>query len=163
MLTPRQEGLVSIHGLGVAALVVGLFVWFGNFMDEVLWINLLPSINRDLYMLAVFVGMLFALGPCYQWGPKLADLAVVEALKLTWSQTLRLVLVLFAAAFATKDSEVSRLFLASFIVLAFFFIFALNLLIPPVRARFIFRGNRHRTLFIGAPEDFSGVESVNLS
>jgi len=160
MLAPRQEGLVSIHGLGLAVLVVGLFVWFGHFMDEVLWINLLPSINRDLYLLAVFVGMLFGLGPCYQWGPRLGDLRFMEALRLTWSQTLRLVLVLFAAAFATKDSEVSRLFLGSFIILAFFFILALNLLVPPVLARFIFRGNRHRTLFIGTPRDYAEFEPV---
>jgi undecaprenyl-phosphate glucose phosphotransferase len=160
MLAPRQEGLVSIHALGLSVLVVGLFVWFGKFMDEVLWINLLPSINRDLYMLAVFVGMLFAVGPCYRWGPRLGDLTFFEALRLTWSQTLRLVLVLFAAAFATKDTDVSRVFLSSFIVLAFFFILSLNLVVPPVLARFVFRGNRHRTLFIGPPADFVAMEPV---
>jgi undecaprenyl-phosphate glucose phosphotransferase len=160
MLAPRQEGLVSIHGLGLSVLVVGLFVWFGKFMDEVLWISLLPGINRDLYMLAVFVGMLFAIGPCYRWGPRLGDLTFFEALRLTWSQTLRLVLVLFAAAFATKDSEVSRLFLGSFIIIAFVFILALNLVVPPVVARLVFRGNRHRTLFIGTPDDFVAMTPV---
>lgn len=149
MITNRQEGLITLHGLALAIVISGIFMIWGQVMDQIMWVQILPSFNRELYFLAIFVAMLLSIGVVGRWGEKIAALTFLESIKLAWSQWVRLALSVLAVAFAMKDSEVSRVFLGSFLGMAAFILVTGNYVFPRLLASWLFQPGTVRTLFIG--------------
>ncbi len=153
MLRNRQEGLVTLHGIWVTTIVSAFFLLYIWILDQTDWIKLLPNINFTLYFLCVFGGMFLTLRVYHQWGQKLGSLDWIEACRVSFQQVLRLSLILLAAAFATKDSYISRLFLGSFLAMSGILLFFCNYYLPGLICRIVFKASSVPTLFIGSSSE----------
>ncbi len=153
MLRNRQEGLTTLHGIWVTIIVSLFFLFFIRAIGETGLIELLDDTDYNLYFLCVSGGMLATLRVYQAWGQRLGNLTGVEAAQLAIQQILRLSLILFAAAFATKDGHISRLFLGSFLFLTGILLFILNYYLPGLICRIVFKTSSVPTLFIGSTEE----------
>lgn len=157
MLKNRQEGLTTLHGIWVPIIVSLLFFAYAKTVDAAGWIKLANQTDLNLYLLAVFGGSLVSLRAYHHWAPKLAHLTWIEAMRLTRQQMLRLALVLFAFIVATKDPAVSRLFLASFLLLASVVTLVVNRYLPRIICKLVFKTNTIPTIFIGGPKSIADL------
>ena len=153
MLRNRQEGLVTLHGIWVTIIVSSFFLFYVWILKTTEWIPLLPDIDFQLYFICVFGGMLLTFRVYHNWGQKLGALNWIESFQISLQQILRLTLVLLAAAFATKDSYISRLFLGSFIMMSAVLIYFCNYHLPGLICRIVFKEGTVPTLFIGSSEE----------
>lgn len=154
MLKNRQEGLISLHGFCVTALL-GVFylLWF-LFVQATSVVTFASETNVKLYFLAVVGGALISTR-VYRGTGRLGYLNWIELLQLTQRQLVRIALVLFAVAFSTKDAYISRLFLGSFLAASAVVLYLLNCFLPGFLSHVFFKDNAVRTLFIGSPKDIA--------
>lgn len=150
MLRNRQEGLITLHGIWVTIIVASFFLFYVWVLRTTGWIDLLPETDFTLYFACVLGGMLITVRVYQAWGQRLGNLNWIEAFQLSAQQMLRLALILLAAAFATKDSHISRLFLGSFLVFSAFILFFCNYHLPSLICRIVFKASSVPTLFIGS-------------
>jgi undecaprenyl-phosphate glucose phosphotransferase len=167
MLRNRQEGLATLHAIWVTVLVSLLFISYAGLMQATGWIQILDTANLNLYFVAAFGATLAGLRNYHAWGRKLLHMSWIQSILLTKQQILKLALVLFALAFVTKDSNVSRLFIGSFLCLAFGLLVVCNYYLPPMLCRLAFKASTVPTLFIGGPQAVGRLtrwakEKVNL-
>lgn len=142
----------------VVLLISFLYIAFICVLDWTMWVILLEDANLLLYFAAVFCGILLGL-PCYQpRAHNLANLSWVEIAQLTKQQLLRVVLVVLAVVFATKDGAISRLFLASFLTLTGVALLLANYLIPRLICRFLFGPAVVPTLLVGDPDECEALQ-----
>ncbi len=158
MLRNRLDGLVSLHGIWVTIMTTaGFYVYtMGTIASE--WIRLAPGFNRNLYFLAVFIGMLLAARVYLGWVDRLARLGWLDSLYVTAQMVARLALVLFGTAFVIKDAAVSRMFLGVFLVLASAGMWLSNRYLPRVIAKFVFKSHSIPTIIVGTPAETPGFE-----
>lgn len=153
MLRNRQEGLTTLHGIWVTIIVSVFYLAYVRLISASGVIPLLEETNYNLYFLCVSGGMLISLRVYQAWGQRLGNLTFVETAQLTIQQMLRLSLILFAAAFATKDGNISRLFLVSFLGLTAGILVACNYYVPGLICRIVFKASSVPTLFIGNSDE----------
>tara|TARA_B100001248_G_scaffold262537_1_gene259249 strand:+ start:17927 stop:19270 length:1344 start_codon:yes stop_codon:yes gene_type:complete len=78
---------------------------------------------------------------------------------VTNRQTLVLLLVMTTIIFATKDKDISRLFIGYFVLLSWVILLFLNSKLPVFLSRLVFRGENIRAcLLVGSPEMCARVE-----
>lgn len=155
MLHNRQEGLTTLHGIWVTIIVSVFFLCYVRIISATGAIELLDETNFNLYFICVMGAMLVTLRIYQAWGQRLGNLTGVEAAQLTIQQMLRLSLILFAAAFATKDGNISRLLLGSFLGATAIILFFCNFYLPGLICRIVFKASSVPTLFIGSSEETS--------
>ena len=153
MLKNRQEGLISLHGFCVTAILGAFYLAWLYAMRATGVIKFVSNANFELYFIGVIGGALISTRSYRTMGGRLGFLNWMELLQLTQRQLVRIALVLFAVAFATKDADISRLFLGSFLASAGVMIYVVNMVLPGFLSRVFFRDNAVRTLFVGSPED----------
>lgn len=156
MLRNRQEGLVSLHGIWVTILTTAGFYAFTVGTQMTGWMKLAPGFNRNLYFLAAFIGMLVAARVYLGWVDKLARLSWGEAFYVTFQQVARMALVLFGVAFAIKDTNVSRLFLGTYLAMVGAVLLVANRYLPRLIAKFVFKSHSIPTIVIGSPAGTPG-------
>lgn len=156
MLRNRLDGLVSLHGLWVTILTTAGFYLFTVGTQLTGWVKLAPGFSLNLYLLATFIGMLVAARIYLGWGDRLARLSWGDAVYLTLQQIARLALVLFGTAFAVKDTNISRLFLGTFLVLVGVMLVFANRFLPRVIAHFVFKSRSIGTILVGSPAGTPG-------
>jgi undecaprenyl-phosphate glucose phosphotransferase len=157
MLRNRQEGLTTLHGIWVTIIVSVFFLLYVRTISATGLIALLEETNYNLYFLCISGGTLATLRLYQAWGQRLGNLNSVETMQLTIQQMLRLALILFAAAFATKDANISRIFLGSFLGLTAVLLFFCNYYLPAFICRIVFKASSVPTLFIGSSEETSKI------
>jgi len=172
MLKNRQDGLVGLHGTALILLVTAAFVGAGLLVESTGWIRFTADVNRPLYLLGLLGAMAWIQHNLRGAAGHLGALTVAETFHLTAQQLTRLMAVLFALAFVTKDVDVSRAFLLGFIVLAGGILLLANLFLPGVLARHFFRCQRLRTVIVApgaearrlqhwlAPRRYLGIDVV---
>lgn len=158
MLRNRLDGLVSLHGIWVTILTTAGFYVFAAGTQATEWIRLAPGFNHNLYFLAVFIGMLLAARVYSGWADRLARLSWMDSFYVTAQQVARLALMLFGMAFVIKDTNVSRVFLGSFLALAGVGMVFANRYLPRVIAKFVFKSHSIRTIIVGTPAATPGFE-----
>jgi exopolysaccharide biosynthesis polyprenyl glycosylphosphotransferase len=156
MLRNRQDGLVSLHGIWVTILTTAGFYVFTLGTQATGWMRLAPGFNRNLYFLAAFIGMLVAARVYLGWVDKLARLSWADSLYVTLQQIARLALVLFGVAFAIKDTNVSRVFLGTYLALSGVGLLIANRFLPRLIAKFVFKSHSIPTIVVGAPGAIPG-------
>jgi exopolysaccharide biosynthesis polyprenyl glycosylphosphotransferase len=109
--------------------------------------------NIQLYFIGVVGGTLISARTYRTMGGRLGYLNWIELLQITQRQLVRIALVLFALAFATKDAYISRVFLGSFLASGAVVLYLLNCFLPVILSQIFFKDNSVRTLFIGSPDD----------
>jgi exopolysaccharide biosynthesis polyprenyl glycosylphosphotransferase len=153
MLKNRQEGLLSLHGFCVTALLGGLYLLWVSFMQATSFIRFATDTNLQLYFLGVIGGTLISTRSYRTMGGRLGFLNWMELLQITQRQLVRIALVIFAVAFATKDAYISRLFLGSFLAAAGVVLYVVNCFLPGILSHVFFKDSSVRTLFIGSADD----------
>ncbi|OAM88320.1 sugar transferase [Termitidicoccus mucosus] len=153
MLKHRQEGLTTLHGLCVTLILGLLFMLWADVMRKTGFITFSANANLRLYLLAVVGGALLGSRHYRPAGKRLGYLSWMEILQITRRQLVRIALILFAVAFATKDTDISRLFLLSYLAAATVLLYILNATLPSALSRLFFKANTVRTLFIGPPSE----------
>jgi exopolysaccharide biosynthesis polyprenyl glycosylphosphotransferase len=153
MLKHRQEGLISLHGFIVTALLALLFVAWAAIIEVSGLIQFASETNIKLYFLGVIGGTLISARSYHTMGGRLGYLNWIELFQITQRQLVRIALVLFFVAFATKDINISRIFLGSYLALASVVLYIANCFLPGLISRFFFKDHAVRTLFIGSPEE----------
>ncbi len=153
MLKHRQEGLTTLHGLCVTLILGLFFMLWADLVRKAGFITFSANANPRLYLLAVVGGALLGSRHYRSAGSRLGFLSWMEILQLTRHQLVRIALILFAVAFATKDIDISRLFLLSYLAAAAVLLYILNATLPSALSRLFFKANTVRTLFIGPPSE----------
>ncbi len=153
MLKNRQEGLISLHGFCVSALLGGFFLVWAYAMQVSRIVTFASDTNLDLYLFAVIGGTLISSRTYRTMGGRLGHLNWMELVQITQRQLVRIALVMFAVVFATKDMNISRVFLGSFLVGSAAVLFVANCFLPGFLSKLFFKDGSVRTLFIGSPED----------
>jgi undecaprenyl-phosphate glucose phosphotransferase len=153
MLKNRQEGLISLHGSSVTVLLGAFYLLWAGVMQVTGLITFVDNTNLQLYFLGVIGGTLISSRSYRTMGGRLGYLNWIELFQITQRQLVRIALVLFFVAFATKDTYISRLFLGSFLVGSAILLYILNCFLPGFLSRIFFKDNSVRTLFIGSAEE----------
>ena len=159
MLRNRLDGLVSLHGIWVSILATTGFYAYALGTQVSGWMKLAPGFNRNLYFLAVFIGMLLAARVYLGWADRLARLGWMDAIYVAAQQIARLALVLFGMAFVIKDTNVSRIFLGSYLALVGVGLVFANRYLPRVIAKLVFKSHSIPTIIVGTPAATPGFEA----
>lgn len=150
MIAHRQRGFINFYTVFVGIIAVGLFLAFAAVLPWVPRIDLSPTLNLTPYLLAIVVGVL-AGGTLFRHHfHRLHALHGSQALSLAFRQTAYVGGCLFALMFATKDREISRLFLGVYLLLLGCVLTLLHGRFPRYFAQLLFSEHRRaRTLFVG--------------
>ena len=106
MLKHRQDGLVGLHGTILLLLITLAFLGSYVLVDTRGWIQFTEGVNWRLYLVGVLGAMTWVQYNLRGATKHLAGLTWMEALRLTFQQITRLMVVLFTLAFVTKDVDV---------------------------------------------------------
>lgn len=153
MLRHRIEGLVGLHSASLFLLVAAAFfaTLLGLQLTQVVVFN--EDVNFPLYFFAALAAMTWTHRHLRAGAQSYGRLSTPENLRLTAHQMTRLSLAVFAIAFVTKDTHLSRVFLLTFLGLSGVLVLTANLFLPPVLAKIFFRDTAFRTVIVGAPDE----------
>ena len=161
MINTRARGLANIHSAGVT-LFAGAAFWgwaYVNIRVHVPFVHMNLKQNLMPYFLCVVGGMLLTARDVSR---RLASHFHLPDLgrsgRLAFRQVGAMALLIFTMMFATQDHGISRLFLGSFLVIAWAGLSALNAWLPGKLARWVFqKGHRLPTIFVGRPASIARV------
>ena len=153
MLKNRQEGLISLHGFCVTVVLAAFYFLWAGLVEWARWIEFSSEAKFHLYFVAVIAGSLISTRSYRRFEGRLGFLNWIELFQVSQRQLVRIALVLFAVAFATKDAYMSRLFLGSYLAACAVLLFLMNCFLPGFLSRLFFKDNSVRTLFVGSAED----------
>lgn len=162
MLLNRNRGLTNLHN-AVTALAVAVFYWlYAAIIRE--WFSDAVRVTRDSpllpYFVSVVVGLLLGWGRVRRLGGRLGKLSGIEAFGLASQQVGILALVVFSFMFASQDRSISRLFLGSFLGIAWIGLAWAHRHLPGRLATSLFgRGQRIPTVFVGRAGSLAEVQS----
>lgn len=160
MLVYRQRGLVNVHAVLANLVAVGLLLVYGQMIRFMPGMALSENVNLLPYCLAVAVGMAATIGHVRERGYTLHILGVFGSMSLALRQVFFVAACIFGLMFATKDREISRLFLGSYLVLLFVFLSYVHANVPALLAQWLFGENaRLPTVLIGRASDMSDLDS----
>ncbi|WP_158279825.1 exopolysaccharide biosynthesis polyprenyl glycosylphosphotransferase [Coraliomargarita sinensis] len=119
------------------------------------------QVNLHLYLLGVFIAGLLS----YPFKEEkiqqttMQSFLWVTAVRKSNYQTAIIALLIFAIVFTTKDKAISRIFVGSYILSAWFSLIIINRYVPDWIAGFAFRGrNSVRTIFLGSAKSARRLE-----
>ncbi|HVU19011.1 MAG TPA: sugar transferase [Candidatus Didemnitutus sp.] len=152
MLLNRNRGLTNLHGALVLLLIAGFYWLYAETI--ITWFSHVIRLTREAnplpYFLCVVVGLMLGWGQLTTVGSRLTRLSGADAAGLATRQILIVALVSFGLMFATQDRSISRLFLGSYLALAWLGLIVLHLTLPRWLARRFFgRGDSVPALFVG--------------
>jgi len=153
MLKHRQEGLVFLHGLFLDGAIIALFLIQVAVVHFTGWIHFNAGANWSIYLMGVTVAMIWNHHSLRGVAAKLGTFSLLEACHLSRQQIIRLVAVLCAVGFATRDVNFSREFLVWFVLLASGALILGNWLMPRRLAWFLFRSLKFRTVVLATMDD----------
>jgi len=153
MLKHRQDGLVFLHGLFLDVAIVALFLVQVGTVRMTGWIQFNVGVNWSIYLMGVIFAMIWNHHALKGVAARLGTLTFMEACHLTRQQMFRLLAVLCAVGFATRDVAVSREFVAWFVMLSGGVLLIANWLMPTRLASFLFRSVKFRTVVLASESD----------
>ncbi len=139
---------------GVAIVVTSALVYAGwvALIEQMGWVKFAQSANVSLYLLGVLASTLWITYGLKGYQSRLGNLGWIEASRMARQQLVRIIAVLFTIAFVTKDTDVSRLFLSSYIVIMACVLVVANRYYPRLIIRNFFHQSVMRTVLV-APQD----------
>ena len=159
MLAYRQRGLINVYAFIANFLAVGLLLVYGQLIPYIPGLSLSETVNLLPYCLAVFVGMAASIGHVRARGYTLHILGWIGGMSLALRQVFFVAACIFGLMFATKDRDISRLFLGSYLVLMFGMLTQLHAQLPAALAQWLFGENaKMPTLFIGSSADMENLD-----
>lgn len=160
MFAYRQRGLVTLHSALVCAAVTGLLPIYALVLPYLPRVRLGEEIELFPYCLAVFLGMTVSAGVIRRQGGSLHILGSAGALALAARQITYVAAALFAVVFILKDQGISRLFLGTYLVLAFVLLAYLHANLPVGLAKMLFpEKTKLPTIFVGSGASLEDLDS----
>jgi exopolysaccharide biosynthesis polyprenyl glycosylphosphotransferase len=117
------------------------------------WVRMAEPFRMSVYLLGVVASALWIYHALGAYQSRLGSLGWGEATRIARQQLVRMVAVLFAIVFATKDTGVSRIFLSGYIVLMAGTLVLANRFYPRLLIRWFFRQTVMRTVLIAPAEE----------
>lgn len=159
MLAYRQRGLINVYAFIVNFVAVGLLLVHGQMSSFTPGIVLLEDVNLLPYCLAVMVGMAASIGHVRARGYTLHILGAFGGVALAMRQVFFVSACIFGLMFATRDREISRLFLGSYLLMLLCILSILHARMPALLAQWLFGQNsKLPTLFIGRGSDMADLD-----
>lgn len=156
MLKNRQEGILNLHGLWQAAILLILFLVTRQVFDYLDYRIKVENIN--LYMSGVVIGSIANLRLLKRYSEHFVDLGWYRTFRLSFQQLIRIMLLQLAVVFALKDSDISRMFLTTYFAGSFTVLFAMNKILPKHLCRLSFKTQAIPTLIVGSTESLASLE-----
>lgn len=156
MLKNRQEGILNLHGLWATAVLLFLFLLVKEIFIFLDYRVKLEHLN--LYMIGVVLGSIVNIRLLRSYADHFIDLGWYKTFRLTFQQVLRIMLVEFAIIFAMKDTEISRLFLSTYLLTAFVALFAMNKILPKRLCRLSFKTQVIPTVIVGTTKSLESLQ-----
>jgi exopolysaccharide biosynthesis polyprenyl glycosylphosphotransferase len=157
MTSDRKNGLVSLHGCALGVISVIVFIGWWRLVEAAGWIHLVRTVSLSFYVLAVVAASILVYQGLGAVSNRLGDMSWTESVRFARHQVLRFMAVLFTFAFVSKDGEVSRAFLVSYILMMAPIFAAANIVFPKLIIRFFMRNMRMRTVILATPADADAV------
>ncbi len=150
MIAYRQRGFVNFYTVVTAFFTVGLLLGYAEVLPWIPWVDLSKNVNLLSYALAALVGLVVAGRAMRPYAHRLHALHGSETLSLGFTQAAYVGACIFALMFATKDREVSRLFLGTYLLLLGCGLTLMHGRFPKYFAKVLFSDNAQAlTLFVG--------------
>lgn len=150
MFVQRLRGLINLHVVATTLLVLMFMAGYAALARLLPYIDLSQTINLMPYYLCVGLGMLISGQFVQQLASRFHRLTWADAAWLATRQIGVVVLMVFAFMFAFKDRGLSRLFMGTYLVLAWLFLIYVNHALPRMFSWLFFeQARRVPTLFVG--------------
>lgn len=160
MFSYRQRGLVTLHAAAVTGVVTAMLPVYALLLPYLPRVRLLGTVNLLPYCVAVFMAMMVSTGVIRRQAGSLHNLDWVGALSLAGRQILYVAALLFSVVFSLKDNVISRLFLVSYLSLAFLVLAYMHAYLPAGLARLLFPERNHLpTLLVGNTQSMEDLDS----
>ncbi|MDQ8204463.1 sugar transferase [Pelagicoccus sp. SDUM812003] len=156
MLKNRQEGILNLHGLWSMAALLFLFLLVKEVFTLFGYSLRIGYLN--LYMLAVALGSLVNIRLLRDYANDFNELGWYRTFRLSFQQIIRIMLLQLAIVFVMKDTEISRLFLTTYLTASFLTLFAMNKILPRHLCRLSFKTQTIPTLIVGSTESLSSLQ-----
>lgn len=157
MVKDRQEGLRCLHGAAIVVTSAAVYAGWIALIERLGWVKFAQSANVSLYLLGVLASTLWITYGLKGYQSRLGNLGWIEAARMARQQLVRIIAVLFTIAFVSKDTDVSRLFLSSYIaIMAFVLLFA-NRYYPRLIIRNFFNQSVMRTVLVAPQNDIADL------
>lgn len=150
MFAYRQRGLVTLHSAVVCGLITAMLPVYALLVPYLP----LPGLSEDVsllpYCFAVFLAMTASSGLIRKVSGTIHVLGSAGSLALAAQQIAYAAAAIFTVVFALKDQGISRLFLGTYLILAFTLLSYLHAHLPASLARLLFpERSKLPTVFIG--------------
>jgi len=157
MITYRLRGLLNLYVVVATIITSAFFLAYAAASTRFIpWVELSPHVNVTVYFLAVIVGMVVSARYVYAFGSRFHRFTWIDAARLAFRQSTIVALIVFTLIVATKDRNVSRVFLSTYLVLSWVLLLFVNAILPRMLANIAFqRQHRLPTIFIGKQKQIS--------
>jgi len=153
MVAYRQRGLVNLHALLCAVAGSLFFLIYAEIVRATKVFDLLAIVDLWPYVGAVALGLLISNSYVREAGYSLHTISLWRAFVLASRQGFIVGAVVFALIFASKDKEVSRLFVGTYLVELVLLLTLLHGVQPRALSRLLFpAATQLPTLFVGSVE-----------
>jgi len=159
MIKNRQEGLITLHSIWVTLLVSASFVIWLKACQAFELFAISGGARYNLYLLAIFIGTVLSLRVYAANVQLLLQGSWLAAANVTKQQFFRIGLVMLIWVFAADYEEISRLFLAGALGIAFTVLLVANRYLPQLLCRWVFQASTVPTLFIGDAQAVSRLRA----
>lgn len=151
MFFQRLCGLINTHAVLTTSMLLLILLGYANLVPYLPLVSLSNNLDLAPYMLCILAGMFFNMRYLQRFMGSFYELSWVKAGLLTSQELLAIAFAFFAFMFAFKDGNMSRLFLGSYLIFCWIFLFLLNWWLPRLLSHFFFKkGHGVRTLVVGS-------------
>ena len=157
MVKDRQEGLRCLHGFAIVVTSAVVYAGWVALIEQLGWVRFAQSANVSLYLLGVLASTLWIMYGLKGYQSRLGHVGWIEASRMARQQLVRIIAVLFTIAFVTKDTDVSRIFLSSYIGIMAVVLVVANRYYPRLIIRNFFHQSVMRTVLVAPQEDIEDL------
>ena len=159
MINYRQRGFANLYAFFATGIAVGLLPLYAALLPSLAYVDLSDNVELLPYCVAVFVGMTASSGHLRRRHSRLHALGSWESIGIAFRQMLYVAACIFTLIFVTKDREISRLFLGSYLLLLTGLLHLMHARVPQDLAALLFGGgSKTPTLFIGRGDRLGNLD-----
>ncbi len=160
MFAYRQRGLVTLHSAVVCGFVTALLPLYSLLIPYLPRLRLSEGVSLLPYCIAAFLAMTASAGAIRRVSGTLHTISTAGAFALAAQQATYVAAAIFTVVFALKDQEISRLFLGTYLMLAFVFLSYLHARLPSGLAKLLFpERNKLPTILVGRGDSLEDLDS----
>ena len=159
MFAYRQRGLVTLHSALVSGFMAALLPIYALLVPY-LPLTLSEDVSLLPYCIAIFLAMVASAGAIRKVSGTLHVISSAGAFALAAQQIVYVAAAIFTVVFALKDQGISRLFLGTYLLLAFIFLAYFHSNLPSGLARLLFpERNKLPTIFVGRGDSLEDLDT----